>query len=278
MIKLAVSNIAWQYEQNAAALAILRSYGVSGLEIAPGIMFSGADDVMAPSQARLVAELETVKEHGLQLVSMQSLFYGFSEAKLFGSRSEIEKFESALMRAIALAGRLQIPNLVVGAPKNRVVPDDTSRLDAWRHAKNIFRKLADIAAEHRCVLAMEPNPTIYGTNFLTTMTETFQFVDFVNHPAITLNFDIGSILSDGQQASASSKLSEYHHKISHIHISEPNLMPVPQDQQVTASILSAVEAADVQCWTSIEMRATNDLSELEKAVALCSGVPVASHA
>ena len=122
-MRLAVSNIAWLAEERLEAYAILAEAGVTGLEIAPGIFFHAAHDPFVPDNASAREALREAADAGLSVVSMQSLLFGVTGAGLFDGAEARAVFEAGMHRAIALAGRFGIPNLVFGSPAQRRVPD-----------------------------------------------------------------------------------------------------------------------------------------------------------
>ncbi|MBA4791886.1 MAG: sugar phosphate isomerase/epimerase [Rhizobiales bacterium] len=254
-MRLAVSNIAWSAADADAAYDLLADLGVPGLEIAPGILFAGEPDPFAPSDAAVAAVRARLDRAGLTLCSMQSLLFGVEGAALFGAAEERAAFQGGLLRAIGLAGRLAIPNLVVGSPRNRVIPDIFSPEEARRIAVSVFRHLGDRAAEAGCVLAMEPNPAVYGTNFLTTLEETDAFVRAVGHPAVKVNFDVGALHVNGDFPRLREALDLARPRISHVHLSEPNLGPVPGSVDEARVVFAALRAVGWTGWVSIEMRA-----------------------
>lgn len=253
-MRLAISNIAWRPEESGAIYAILAEAGVAGLEIAPGLAFNDCADPFEPDPATLARFQGDLRSHGLSLVSMQSLLFGVNDARLFGSEPESAAFEMGLERAIALAERLEIPNLVMGSPANRAIPSGMERADAERLACAVFRRLGEKARTAGTRLALEPNPQAYGTNFLTTMDETMRFAALVDHPHVTVNFDIGALRMNGEIGQA---LALYEHgasRVSHVHVSEPDLAPAPENEQEFGRLAHALLARGYGGWFSIEMR------------------------
>jgi len=174
-MKLAVSNIAWLPSERDAAYAILNSYGVTGLEIAPSLYFEGSAEPFAPSEASIAAAGVAVRENGLSLVSMQSVMYGTEGARLFGSAPARRDFEARMRNAIALAQRLAIPNIVLGAPAQRRIPPGVPEREASAIALDLFGRLAQCAEAASCRIALETIPAGEGSSFLTRTSETLAF-------------------------------------------------------------------------------------------------------
>ena len=202
---------------------------------------------------------------------MQSLLFGVTDACLFGSEPQRERFEEGLARAVALAGRLGIPNLVMGSPANRAIPNSMDRAEAEQVAIDVFRRIGDLCLGARAKLALEPNAAAYGTNFLNTIGETLTFVQRVGHPAVSVNFDIGSLHMNGEMDAGGEYFAKAAPLVSHVHISEPNLAPAPQDVGQFEALARAILAHGYGGWFSIEMRAAED-DNLARVPDRCSGL------
>lgn len=265
-MKLAMSNIAWLPQEADECLGLLQEAGAKGLEIAPGLTFPQEADPFDPSPSAVSALFASLEAHELQLVSMQSLLFGVQNARLFGTPAERDTFEAGLQRAIALAGRLGIPNLVMGSPGTRAIPEGMDRKEAEAEARTLFRRLGDKAEAAGTRLALEPNPAAYGTNFLTTLSEAVDFAIYVDHPAISVNFDIGA-LHMNEEFDQGAKLFDYGRAIvSHVHMSEPNLAPAPKDPEALGELASHILNTGYSGWFSIEMRQAG-VAEVKNALA-----------
>lgn len=253
-MKLAMSNIGWAPQDARAAYDRMRAHGFTGLEIAPGLTFPGEADAFAPSEDAVAHFRADLSEFGLSVVSMQSLLFGVSGAQLFGSAEELARLEAGLDRAVVLAGRLGIPNLVFGSPGNRAYPQGMAEADAVAHAVDVFCRLGDRALAAGTRIAVEPNPAAYGTNFLTTVAAAADFVVAVDHPAISLNYDMGALFMNEEEGEAAALYARAAGKVSHVHISEPQLAPAPASADRLAAIAAGLLAQGYDRWFSIEMR------------------------
>ncbi len=245
----AMSNIAWAPHEHADALALLSRWGVSGLEVAPGLLFASADDPFDPPMEDVRLVRETVAAAGLRLVSMQSLLYGSVGTSLFGTPHERAAFVRQMTRSIVLAERLGIPNLVFGSPKQRRIPPEFTPDQAEEIALEVFARLADRAAAAGTVIAFEHCPEAYDTNFLNTFEEAHAFVVKAAHPALAVNLDVGALRLSGENFP-----TDRIERINHVHISEPWLAPAPASTAGVEPILRALKAADYRKSVSIEMK------------------------
>jgi len=273
-MRLAASNIAWKPEEHISVYELLSAHGVRGLEIAPSLAFAGEPDAFVPSVSAVSAFRRALENHDLSVVSMQSLHFGIEDARLFGSPGQRERFEAGLVRAADLAGRLGVPNLVMGAPVNRRIPDGMGRSDAERLARQVFLRVGERCERTGARLALEPNASSYGTNFLTSLQETVDFVRSVDHPAVRLNLDMGCLLMNGELEAALEQASDLVAVVNHVHISAPNLAPAPRDPAEVEELATALLGHGYGGWFSIEMRATgeNNLGGIRAAARSCAGM------
>jgi sugar phosphate isomerase/epimerase len=253
-LKLAMSNIAWAPEERLEAYAILAEAGFTGLEIAPALFFHAADDPFLPDTASARRARVEAAEAGLSVVSMQSLLFGVAGAALFDGAEARAVFDKAMRRAIALAERFGIPNLVFGSPAQRRVPEGMEMAQALDEAAEVFRRLGDAAAAAETRIAIEANPAAYGTNFCTTLDEALAFVEFVGHPAIVPHLDLGAMHMNGDFASVPARLPALAPLLGHVHVSEPQLAPAPADAPSLVPVLQGLAAGGYARAVSIEMK------------------------
>lgn len=276
-MKLAVSNIAWSYGERLRAYAILRSHGFTGLEVAPGLFFAEEPDPFVPSASAVTAARKELDHFGLELISMQSLLFGVEGAELFGPPKARERFAAGAARAIALAGRIGVDNLVLGSPRQRVIPPGVDAQAALATATETFRRLGDLAVTQGARFALETNAAAYGTNFMTTFPETIQVVHATDHPAVAFNFDVGALHMTGAFRRVAEFALEYRSQMAHVHISSAQLAPAPSSMSEARMVIHALRAIDYQRAISIEMKAVDDgLATLEDCVerlkaAACAG-------
>jgi len=264
-MKLAISNIAWDKNEDEAVYALMLKYGFTGLEVAPGRVFEKPFDACLKSISEFSGELSS---YGIKPVAMQALLFGRPDLKIFGP-GEIRIQTLEYLKAVILfAQRLGISALVFGSPKNR----DTGGMEkatAEKTALFFFRELAVFAARHGARICIEPNPAAYGTDFINTTAEAAAFIRKVNNSGFALHIDTGAIITNGEEKaiSAGSFLS----MAAHAHVSEPGLDPVPKDSsiEIHKKISMALKKNNYAGWISIEMKkpdAVKRLETIEKAL------------
>lgn len=277
-----MSNIAWSPDERLDAYRLMANAGLTGLEIAPGLLFHEAADPFAPDAASAKQAVREAGAFGLSLVSMQSLLFGVEGAGLFDGPEARARLTIGLTRAIDLAGRFGIPNLVFGSPAQRRVPEGMAMSEALDEAADIFRAAGDHAARVGTKIAIEANPAAYGTNFLTHLEDARSFVERVDHSAIVAILDLGAMHMNREFDSVPGRIPALVNRLNHVHVSEPNLAPAPAAPERLAPVLETLRRAGYAKAVSIEMkRPEAGLPEVEAALARlleAARKPEAAHA
>jgi len=262
-MRLAISNIAWEVADDEDLLRLLKQYGVDAIDVAPGKYFP----VPAQATAEQIAQVrDWWTSRGIELTGMQALLFGTTGLNLFGDAQSRAAMLAHLAAVCRIGGGLGATRLVFGSPKNR----DRSGLDDEQTlaiASEFFRELGDIARAAGVIVCLEPNPTCYGANFMTTVTETAAVVRAVAHPAIKMQFDTGALAINGEDPEQ--VLRQYADLIGHVHASEPNLVPLGDGSTDHQAMRAALERYLPNHVVSIEMVATKDeprLAAVERAL------------
>jgi len=253
-MKLAISNIAWTPDEREDVYDAMAEAEVTGLEVAPGLFFHAAEDPFLPPPDVAHVALAEIEDRGLALVSMQSLLFGVSGAGLFDGAEARANLTRGMERAIALAGRFGIPNLVFGSPGQRRVPEELPMQQALEQAVGVFRSFGVAAQKAGTKIAIEANPSAYGTNFLNTLNEAVDFVAMVDHPAVVTILDLGAMHMNNDFATTAPRIPALLPKLNHVHVSEPNLAPAPHDAAALSPVLDALRNGAYDKSVSIEMK------------------------
>lgn len=262
-MRLAISNLAWDVDEDLDVVMLLQKFGINAIDIVPGKYFPDPVNVKN-------SDIKYVKQwwadQGIEIAGMQSLLFNTSGLNIFGnseSRNEVLEYLKAVFRVGAGLG---VTKLVFGSPKNR----DRSGLnneDTLKQAVSFFRQIGHIAQDYGVIFCLEPNPTRYGANFMTTSEDTAQIVQAVDHESIKMQFDSGSISINKESAEA--VLMSYANIIGHIHLSEPDLLPLGDGGADHQVIYQALQKYLPRHLASIEMFATKyepHLQSIERAL------------
>ena len=253
-MKLSVSNIGWDNEYNEEILRLLSETGYNGIEIAP-TAFIGENPYNNVKIA--IAEANRVKEkYNLEISSMQSIWYG-KQGNIF-NKYDAKMFIEYTKKAIDFASAINCHNLVFGCPKNRIKPDDISEDEIIY----FFKEIGDYAYEHDTVVSIEPNPTIYDTNFINYTKDAFEFVKKIGSLGIKVNVDFGTIIQNEESLEIVKNNIDL---VNHIHISEPNLEKI-QVRKEHAELLKILKDTNYSNYVSIEMKKTGNIDDLKRVI------------
>lgn len=249
-MRLAISNIAWDVSEDAAIASLLNKHGITAIDIAPGKYFPNPINTSNEDIAKVKIWWN---EHGIEITGMQALLFGTKGLNIFGTTAIQEAMLTHLNAVCRIGAGLGATRLVFGSPKNRDRTgfDDQQTMNI---AIPFFKRLGEIAATHNVIICLEPNPPCYGANFMTTSIETAKVVASVAHPAIKMQLDTGALTINNENAVAI--LAEYAPLIGHIHLSEPNLVPLGDVGTDHKTIFKALQQYLPEYVASIEMLAT----------------------
>ncbi len=249
-MRIAFSNIAWDVAEDIAVAALLVRNSVDAIDIAPGKYFPAPERA---SDQDIAAVRNWWAGQGISITGMQALLFGTSGLNLFGPPEVQDAMLKHLAAVCRIAAGLGAKKLVFGSPKNR----DRSELgddDTMAVATSFLRQLGSRAQACGVLICLEPNPTAYGANFMTTSADTANVVRRVGHPAIRMQLDTGALTMNGESPTA--VLQDCADLIGHVHASEPQLVPLGDGATDHGQMAQAVNQYLPQTVVSIEMVAT----------------------
>lgn len=250
-MKVTISNIAWQPEYDAEMYAFLNEKQCIGIEIAPTRIFPDDPYSNLDKVANFKKEIQT--QYNLEVVSMQSICFGRNEA-IFSNEEERDVLKTYIKKAIDFASVLGCNNLVFGSPKNRIISEGQEAI-----AIQFFSELGQYAFEKNTVFALEPNPVIYGTNFINTTKEALDFVKACNVEGLKVNFDLGTVIYNNEDISILTNTLQW---VNHIHISEPYL-EVIQQRNIHKELASLLQQENYTNSISIEMKNGSTMEKIK---------------
>ncbi len=257
--KLAMSNIAWSKEQNNTVFKHLNEKGFSAIEIAPTIFM---EKPYEKKEEFLEIKEDIYKKYGLTICSMQSIWFGV-KGNIFNIEEQKELIDYT-KSAIDFASLIECGNLVFGCPKNRI-KGENDNIDI---VIPFFKELGDYAYSKGTCLSIEPNPTIYGTNFLNYTKEAIEFIKKVDSKGLKLNLDLGTIIENKEDVDIVRKNIEV---INHIHISEPNLLVI-ENRKLHKDLVAILKQSNYDKYVSIEMKKTENIEDVFKTIDYISNI------
>lgn len=259
-MKLAISNIAWDKQYDEEMYRYLSDVGFTGIEIAPTRIFA-ENPYEHLEEARLFSK-ELEEKYRLNVCSMQSIWYG-KKGNIF-IKEDAEQFIEYTKRAIDFAHEIGCNNLVFGCPKNRQIPDGNSENDVIY----FFKTIGEYAIQNNTVISIEPNPSIYGTNFINYTEEAFNFAKKVNCNGVKVNIDLGTIIQNQENISI---IKDNINLINHIHISEPNLAII-EKRELHVALKNVLKDLGYCNYISIEMKNSNNIDNVKSTIEYVKGV------
>ena len=254
-MRLSISNIGWQREEDTTVYKLMKKYGYSGLEIAPTRIFSEKPYNQLDKAKKWAEGINT--EYGFVVSSMQSIWFGRQE-KIFGTIEERKFLLDYTKKAIDFAECIGCSNLVFGCPKNRKLSENANE----ETATVFFRELGDYAAMHNTVIGMEANPTIYDTNYINDTFSAIQLIEKVDSTGFKLNLDVGTMVWNNERVSS---LMGKVKLISHVHTRDPGLTSI-EKREIHKELRDVLTAEKYQGFISVEMGKRENLRDIESAI------------
>lgn len=252
-MNLSISNIGWEKENDEYMYCILQKSRFSGIEIAPTRIFpiSPYENISKAYEYR-----ELLHGYQLEISSIQSIWFGKTE-NIFSSTHELQELKEYTKKAILFAEALGCKNLVFGCPKNRARNKNSQNTLA--DIKEFLKCLGDFAYKHNTCFSLEPNPVIYGTNFINKTTDAFELVKEINCPGFKVNLDFGTIIENNES------LEDLDYKwINHIHLTEPGLETI-KERSLHKKLIEQVIQNNYMGYISIEMK-KNSISTINTVI------------
>lgn len=253
-MRLAISNIAWDISEDENIARLLNHYDVDAIDIAPSKYFPNPT---ASTDEEITRVKRWWAERGIEITGMQALLHGTSGFNIFSSPEVQEKLLQYLSAVCRIGAGLGAKRLVFGSPKNRDRSglSDQKSLDV---AVPFFRSLGNIAEEYGVLICLEPNPAIYGANFMTNSFDTARVVNLISHPAIKMQLDTGALTINKEDPHE--VLNEHAFIVGHVHASEPDLLPLGEGETDHENINRAVDMFLPDSVVSIEMLVPENVS------------------
>ncbi len=221
-MKLSVSNIGWSkngIDQNVTRDELIKS-NISYVELAPALTWENPSKITSVEKLKVKNFWNSV---GIEICALQSLLYQRTDLQLFGNRKSQKDLLAYMLNIVDVAKEIGAKTLVFGSPLNRIKGLLTKK-EADLIALDFFRTLDQKIAGLGLNIAIEPNPTVYNCDYLTSATEVINFLEKLKSENIKMNFDLACTVLGGENpVEVFPKAIGF---ISHIHISEPDLSPI----------------------------------------------------
>lgn len=269
-MRLSISNIAWNSDEEGEIREILPAYRVEGVEVAPTKIWS---DPSRADSAELARYRAFWGERGLSIPALQALLFGRPELRLFADEPTRASMLSYLTSIMGVGAGLGATALVFGSPKNRLAAGLEPGL-AMEIAVEFFYKAGVAACASGVVLCVEPNPPQYGCDFIRTVKEGADLVRRVDHPGFRLHVDASALILN--QEDVDQAIEEAADCMAHFHISDPFLNVLGGHASAHRRMAAALRRCGWSRWISIEMRGQQgphpNRGNIERALAFVNEV------
>lgn len=259
-MKLSISNIAWQPNEERAIAKRLQEQRVRYVEVAPARIGNPA----TVTDEEIDRYRAFWRDHDISIVAMQALLFGRPDLVVFGDATTRAMTIDYIHHVIRMASRLDVPTLVFGSPRNR----STGNLGAEEILaieKDFFATIGELAHQNGVSFCVEPNPVEYDCDYLNTVREVDAMTRRVALPGLGLHLDAAAMALAGEPPSIVDSLEI--ERIRHVHISEPSLAPIGSSGLVPhAELADALRRNRYARWVSIEMRAPGDAASIDAAI------------
>lgn len=263
-MKLAISNIAWEVEEELEISSLMQELGVGGVEIAPSKISSEITQIGAQDLLKYKMFWNNKK---IEICAMQSLLYGHPEMRIFFDSISREKTLRHLKLCADIGEKLGAKALVFGSPKNRLIPSDCDHIDI---AEEFFDDIGQYCKGKGSAFCLEPNPPEYGTNFLCHTKDAIDFVREVDNDGLKVNIDTGTIIMN--QEDYKEILDHGLAYAGHVHISEPFLNPIDKNRKIYKNIIEILNEFDYSGCISIEMKANSKRQNIGAVMAVLKDI------
>lgn len=246
--KLAISNIAWRKDEDEEIYSLMQNNNILGLEIAPSRIWG---DPYIQNESSINQFISSLKEKNINIVSLQSLLFGHPEFSIFQDEKLRTDTLEYLKKNIILAGKLNAKALVFGSPKNRII-GLLPKKEVMSIAIPFFRELGEFSILNNTCFCIEPNPIIYGGDFILTTREAIDLVKLVDNPGFKLNIDLGTISANNEDLEQT--IIDALPYAGHLHISEPFLEKINMDINKYKVLKKILDKNNYDKSISIEMK------------------------
>ena len=223
------------FEQQCAAAAAM---GYDALEVAP---FTLADNPMLISDAQAREFRRIAQDTGLSISGLHWLLVAPSGLSIVDASDAVrQRTLTVMQRLVELCALMGGSYLVHGSPKQRSVPEGSTREQALERATDCFAKVAVTARDAGVVYCIEPLST-RETDLINTVAEAARIVDGIDSPGLKTMLDCsaaGQVEQEAIEVLLRRWMPSGH--IAHVQVNDPNRRGPGQGEMKFAPILEAI--------------------------------------
>lgn len=237
-MKFALCNEVLQPLPFAQQCKLAASLGYDGLELAP---FTLADDPTTLTDAEIRGFRRTAEDHGLKIFGLHWLLVAPAGLSIVSSDAALrQRTREVMVRLVELCQALGGSYLVHGSPKQRTVPADSTREQAWERARECLAAAASAAKRCGVTYCLEPlSPR--ETDLFNTVEECVRMVDEIGERALRTMVDC-SAAGQAERVPVDELLTKWGPRgvIGHVQVNDPNRRGPGQGDLDFAPVLDAL--------------------------------------
>jgi len=223
------------FEQQCAAAAAM---GYDALEVAP---FTLADNPMLISDAQAREFRRMAEDAGLFISGLHWLLVAPSGLSIVDASDAVrQRTLTVMQRLVELCALMGGSYLVHGSPKQRSVPEGSTREQALERATDCFAKVAVTARDAGVLYCIEPLST-KETDLINTVEEAVQIVDAIGSPGLKTMLDCsaaGQVEQEAIEVLLRRWMPSGH--VAHVQVNDPNRRGPGQGAMQFSPILEAI--------------------------------------
>jgi D-psicose/D-tagatose/L-ribulose 3-epimerase len=160
--------------------------GYDGLEVAP---FTLADDPLQRTDAEIEGFRRTAADHGLEIFGLHWLLVVPAGLSIVSADAAVRlRTKEVMVRLVEICAALGGSYLVHGSPKQRSVPEGSTREQAWERARDCLAGAGAAAARCGVTYCLEPLAR-RETDLVNTVEEGARMVAEIGLPALRTMID-----------------------------------------------------------------------------------------
>jgi sugar phosphate isomerase/epimerase len=185
-MRFALCNEVLQPLPFAAQCKLAADLGYDGLEVAP---FTLAEDPTQLTDAEVEGVRRVAEDHGLRIFGLHWLLVAPAGLSIVSADAALrQRTQQVMVRLVELCAALGGSYLVHGSPKQRSVPEGSTRDEAWGRARECLSGAAAAAARCGVTYCIEPLSR-RETDLLNTVEEAARMVAEIGLPSLRTMID-----------------------------------------------------------------------------------------
>ena len=239
-MKFALCNEVLQPLPFAEQCALTAALGYDGLEVAP---FTLAEDPAAITDAHARAFRRAAQDHGLEITGLHWLLLAPAGLSIVSADDAVRRRTVDVMhRLVELCALMGGRYLVHGSPKQRSVPQGSSRAEALARAADCFAQVAATAVSCGVTYCVEPLAP-RETDLINSVAEAATLVDAIASPGLKTMIDC-SAAGQSEVETVAALLARWvpSGHVAHVQVNDPNRRGPGQGEMRFAPILAQLRA------------------------------------